>query len=579
MDSHASINVNSQFLELCGITASSDSNTSSVWDTDQASDARERFASVDSLLQNYVAVFTSTDNVADLPCRVRVDVILVMSLGIAKQKLLGSLDAQTRSNAEQQLETLFWGHDQFISVPVSFLNPCDIRSSAIDYVLWYGDTRELQTNLVVLRVDEPLDGVLEKSYCFAALAATAMIHHGQTKRHTIQGTYGVVTDGLKWTFLHVNKKDEYSSFTFNWLEGDEHAIRPQMAKTWDSPQRDDSEGEEMDSLGAPAENLIANPKPYIARKTEFLAEFKDGCKDLLRRMRGGHVENRLEELYQVASEKLKAQTSKHYQKGIESIAVTKIEPNDLFLMFNLRREQNPGNYWRLAPWQVRPVSSHLATTLGRIRLNFGRAKHNEAVIRMVIDAVLLDVMTSIKIDAGQYEEEKGKGKTASTDSTLSVKNLQMALETDISYIMPTHQRSGGVINKLISGRMDYNLWYGQPSEAETNLLVVEAKNKNSFAAGRYQAIAYMTLIQHARHTSNRAKIPIYGIATDSDEWDFIRMDATGNVDIQQFSWEVSNGSRIVSLLYKIVREASTLTPAQPANSPVRAPSRGVPAFA
>ncbi|KAL3479690.1 hypothetical protein BJX99DRAFT_255415 [Aspergillus californicus] len=32
-----------------------------------------------------------------------------------------------------------------------------------------------------------------------------------------------------------------------------------------------------------------------------------------------------------------------------------------------------------------------------------------------------------------------------------------------------------------------------------------------------------------------AKIPIYGIATDSDEWDFIRMDATGNVDVQQFN--------------------------------------------
>jgi hypothetical protein len=35
-----------------------------------------------------------------------------------------------------------------------------------------------------------------------------MIHHGRAKRPVMQGTYGIVTDGLRWIFLHVNKEGE-----------------------------------------------------------------------------------------------------------------------------------------------------------------------------------------------------------------------------------------------------------------------------------------------------------------------------------------------------------------------------------
>lgn len=35
-----------------------------------------------------------------------------------------------------------------------------------------------------------------------------MIHHNRAKRPIIQDTYGLVTDGLKWTFFHVNKDHE-----------------------------------------------------------------------------------------------------------------------------------------------------------------------------------------------------------------------------------------------------------------------------------------------------------------------------------------------------------------------------------
>lgn len=172
MEHNAGINVSSQFLETCGITASPESSSSSVWQTEQTSaDAHERLASVYSLLQNYITSFSSTDDILGLHPRARIDAILVMSLGIAKQRLLKTCDAQAKSDVKRQLATLFWGHNQFISVPASFSNPCDIRTSALDYVLWYGNTAELETNLVVLRVDEVMDDAVEKRYCLAALAA------------------------------------------------------------------------------------------------------------------------------------------------------------------------------------------------------------------------------------------------------------------------------------------------------------------------------------------------------------------------------------------------------------------------
>ncbi|KAL3457305.1 hypothetical protein BJX64DRAFT_295970 [Aspergillus heterothallicus] len=593
------MDANTQFLELCGIRQSRKlASKRAIWNNDLASeDTCERLACTNSKLEDYIMAFTSSGEVADLAVRIRVNAILLMALGVAKQKLVSSLDMKDRPDVERRLGTLFWGLDQVVSVPVSFVNPCDIRSSVFDYVLWYSDTRELKTNLVVIRVDEPMDELLEEQYCLAVMAGTAMIHHGRTKQQMVQGTYGVITDGLKWTFLHVDKHNEYSLLKLNWQKHDERTIVgligkildeaisvkmrcketdvetsswlpdwSQMAKKWDSPKQDgwdspkhdgSEDEDEMDSLRGQDDPHLQPFKSYSARKMEFLQEFKEGCKDLLRQaFHGERVENKLEHLHQSKIEKVQ---DRNKRKGIETIAVTEIDPNELFSMFKLKRETNAGNYWRVAPWKVRQVTNHLLTSLEQIRLVVGRAKHNEAAIRLTIDAIMLDILTSIKAEAGQSHIGKGKGKRPSTESFTSVKSLKMAVETDIAYIFPTNNE-GAIIDKRISGRMDYNIWYGQPREAETNLLVVEAKHKNTLAAGRYQAISYMALIQHARYKAGRQKIPIYGISTDSEDWDFIRMDATGNVAIQQFNWQDSKGSQIISLIYKILREASCLTP-------------------
>jgi hypothetical protein len=126
---------------------------------------------------------------------------------------------------------------------------------------------------------------------------------------------------------------------------------------------------------------------------------------------------------------------------------------------------------------------------------FGWAEGNKAAIRLIIDAVFLDVLKSLKDEAGQYEGTKGKGngKRPSRERTLSLKDIRMDVGGEISCIFPTSQE-GGIVNKRISGRMDYNMCYGQSKRAECkecDLLVVEARQKLDLNAGLYQAIAYM----------------------------------------------------------------------------------------
>ncbi|BCS23407.1 uncharacterized protein APUU_31632A [Aspergillus puulaauensis] len=573
MEQNGITNVSSQFLETCGITASPESSSNSVWQTDHTSaDAQERFASVDSILQSYITGFSSTDDIIGLPPRARVDAILVMSLGIAKQKLLKTCDAQAKPDVKRQLATLFWGHSQFISVPESFSNPCGIRSSALDYVLWYGEAADLETNLVVLRVDEAMGSAVEERYYSAALAAISMIHHNRAKRPIIQDTYGLVTDGLKWTFFHVNKEHEYSSLTLNWLEGDEQAIVhlvdkimdqavtvkmkcektelaryewEKIATKWDLPQHKYSEEEEdiypeetdSDDISPPNTPHLT---PYFTkhhREAEWLADLRKGIYDILECVRHGEsVDEQLEDLVNTTSEKAEADEeppSDHGRKHSESVAVTDIDPSRVMNMFDLRHQPKPTNNWRLEPWEVRNVSSRLETTLEQIKLVYGDAYVNQAASRLMVDAIFLDVLTSIK-------------------SSSSRKALRMALAINISYKLPTRDW-GSVVEKLVEGRMDYTLRYGNPKEAETNLVVVEPSHRCYFSAARYQAISYMALIQHARNKAGRAKTPIYGVTTDIMDWDFIRMDASGN-----FCWGENQGSQIISLLHKIISEALTL---------------------
>jgi hypothetical protein len=168
MENVSTINMDRLFLELCGLTLNDDP-ASSIW---HYTHDPELLAFTNSLLQNYLAGFTNTGDVADLSARARINAFLVMSLAFAKRKILSSLDTLQSTAARHRLGTLFWSQEQIIELSSLSLNPCDIGTAAIDYILWCEDPRELATNLVVLRVDESLDSLDWRGRYLSALVAT-----------------------------------------------------------------------------------------------------------------------------------------------------------------------------------------------------------------------------------------------------------------------------------------------------------------------------------------------------------------------------------------------------------------------
>lgn len=152
MEHAENITADSQFLEFCGITASTEL-TSRIW---HYTHDPERFLCVTTRLQDYATAFTPTGDVRALAVRARVDAILTTSLAFAKGKRLDSAEAvpQQHADAKHRLETLFWGNTQVISLRGLSLTACGIRQAVLDDVLWYGDLAELEASLIVVRTEE-----------------------------------------------------------------------------------------------------------------------------------------------------------------------------------------------------------------------------------------------------------------------------------------------------------------------------------------------------------------------------------------------------------------------------------------
>ena len=55
--------------------------------------------------------------------------------------------------------------------------------------------------------------------------------------------------------------------------------------------------------------------------------------------------------------------------------------------------------------------------------------------------------------------------------------------------------------KILRGRPDYALWYGEQENLETNLVIVKAKTKDELKKGEAQLLRYMgkSYILYQRH--------------------------------------------------------------------------------
>ncbi|RAH58424.1 hypothetical protein BO85DRAFT_487151 [Aspergillus piperis CBS 112811] len=227
-------------------------------------------------------------------------------------------------------------------------------------------------------------------------------------------------------------------------------------------------------------------------------------------------------------------------------AVTSIKPEDVEKTFGISVDSTGGN-WTLSAKDRVAIPQHLREALRDIDIVIEGAPLNEAHTRARIDAVLFSTLAAAK------REERSNQNRMSSSSTQSVRSVHLQFEKDMKmeWTFPNKKRW------LVTGRTDYSLWYGEPGQMEANLVVCEAKRKG--VMGVDQTLVYMAMLHQARRAAGRHDTAIYGVATDSNIWEFIRLGNDSKYSVAHYRWDHGQGIQIISTLRRIIDHASGLT--------------------
>ncbi|KAL2870085.1 uncharacterized protein BJX67DRAFT_378631 [Aspergillus lucknowensis] len=519
-------------------------STSKIWRTDLRDDVSELL-----LLEDYdlaLAPTTPAEGHLPIPIRPRVDAILHNLLAKSKRKVQGSADAE-------KLDTLFWGYEHVIT---RLETECQgkVRDYSLSYVLWYGDQLKLETNLVVIRAEKPIKDYL------SVLAAMSMIQHNRNSDGNNKELYGIFTGTFKWVFLHLDSKNKYSSHKLDWFI-QQQAIISQICGIMDNAVLskllcDDPVLDGWRLTRRSIRQVQQSERDYSGSLHRSTTADTDSKKlSLVNSVDSSDMPFR--SLFSHGKKNKKGSRSHRLggKKQLPIKAVTDLLPQDVEEILNLERE-NPKSTWTLRARERRNVPDYLKSILDDYELAFGRAEKNEAVVRTRIDAIVLTTLAAKKREEfGQFGGEKGPGKRTSTQSVSSYKSIHWGLERTIKLPWVVDGQKC-----LLSGKMDYALWYGRRDEAETNMVIVETKKYVSVSVGRDQVIAYMGMLHHGRKKAGRANTAIYGIATDSYDWTFIRLSPEGTLAITNLGWKDGYGAEIISHLHKIMDQAALLSP-------------------
>ncbi|KAL3485647.1 hypothetical protein BJX62DRAFT_242728 [Aspergillus germanicus] len=269
-------------------------------------------------------------------------------------------------------------------------------------------------------------------------------------------------------------------------------------------------------------------------------------------------------------EKKERQERERQQKREQQLptkAVTDIAAVDLWDTFGLKRETTRTQIWSLAAYEKRGVSNHLRQMLLDWDEAFKGVDQNEMEIRGRLNSIVVAILAAKRREEyGQHGAGKGFNKRTSTETLAQYKSLRWTLERAFTF----RWKIKGKLTE-IKGRMDFALWYGNREDLETNMVVVEAKRLHDAGQGVPQAIIYMAILHKARKQAGRTNSPIYGIATDSWDWHFLRLDPISGVVSTHFvNWH-TDPIEVISLIHKIIDQAACLTPA-PSRSLSRLPT-------
>ncbi|KNG90881.1 hypothetical protein ANOM_000993 [Aspergillus nomiae NRRL 13137] len=152
--------------------------------------------SAEQLLDDYaLALNIASPNTVAMRCRI--DAVLLSILATAKKEETNARE-HTAPDAEDSLYLAFLPK---VSMPHTIKGKRYTLECNADNILWYGDRDELDTNLLVVRKESPLD-----TGDYSTLAPMVMIHRAHRLAGRKTEIYGICTDSCEWNFIHINKK-------------------------------------------------------------------------------------------------------------------------------------------------------------------------------------------------------------------------------------------------------------------------------------------------------------------------------------------------------------------------------------
>ncbi|KAJ9265274.1 hypothetical protein DTO195F2_1886 [Paecilomyces variotii] len=206
--------------------------------------------------------------------------------------------------------------------------------------------------------------------------------------------------------------------------------------------------------------------------------------------------------------------------------------------------------WSLEPHERKTVPDYLKSILEDYNLCMAGSRENEALVRTRLDAILMTTLAAKK--KGEWGQTWG----ASMESVASYKSLHLQFETPLK--CPVMHKNREII---LNGRADYSLWYETVDEPESNMVVVEAKAHEGDRTGEWQTLTYMAIIHSARKKAGRSDTTIYGVATDSHRFIFMRLDNNSKWSKLETTWDTPEGAiTVISHLHKIMDHAAMLSP-------------------
>ncbi|KAH0558896.1 hypothetical protein GP486_004475 [Trichoglossum hirsutum] len=230
--------------------------------------------------------------------------------------------------------------------------------------------------------------------------------------------------------------------------------------------------------------------------------------------------------------------------------------------------------------EIKKIPNILSEWLALSRCAFGDppkgAPLNGARARAILDMILICLLSEEKKQGCQQTSSRtgpAAPQTISSTAPIVFEQDRPTTPKDLSLRFKTELECPVTYNGeqyLLRGVADYSIWYpdGNSRSTNLNLTIVDAKEIGTSETMRGQLLAYMAIIHRARIEQGKQNSTVYGIATDSNLFRFLKIDDGGRVyQSKIMEWEAGEGPLVCSYIRYIIRTAVASSSSTPSLKP------------